>query len=77
MRMHGAPVNLIATSLIVDASLAPLTVLIAVRRGRSGALWAAIGFIFGAWALLAALLLFSLRRQADSASYFPPPSDAA
>jgi hypothetical protein len=64
--------GLIATSLAVDASLAPLTALIAARRARSPAFWAVAGFAFGVWAL--AFVLLAPRR---SHSEYPPPSDAA
>ena len=42
MRYHESPANLLATSLAVDASLAPLTVIVAMRRGRAATLWAII-----------------------------------
>jgi hypothetical protein len=35
MRYQGPPANLIATSIIVDLALAPLTAIVASRRGRS------------------------------------------
>ena len=69
---HEAPANLIATSLAIDASLAPLTAVIAARRGRSPALWAMAGFAFGMWSL-AYVLLVRARNQSD----YPPPSEAA
>ena len=35
MRYRGGPAEIIATSLVIDAALAPLTATIASRRGRS------------------------------------------
>lgn len=74
MGYHEPPAEMIATSLIVDASLAPLTAVIASRRGRSAALWAAVGFALGMWAL-AYVLIFKPRRP--DAPEYPRPSDAA
>jgi hypothetical protein len=71
---HEPPDVMIATSLIVDASLAPLTAVIAARRGRSAGLWAAAGFAFGMWAL-AYVLIFKPRRS--DAPPYPHESDAA
>jgi hypothetical protein len=69
---HETTVRLIATSLAVDASLAPLTAIIAGRRARSSAFWAVAGFAFGMWAL-AYVLLVRRRNHPD----YPPESDAA
>jgi len=69
---HETPARLIATSLAVDASLAPLTAIIAARRARSPAFWAVAGFAFGMWAL-AYVLLLGRRNDPD----YPPESDAA
>jgi hypothetical protein len=69
---HEPTSRLIATSLVVDASLAPLTAVIAARRSRSPAFWAIAGFAFGMWALAAVLLM----RRGDLTNY-PPESDAA
>jgi hypothetical protein len=70
---HREPTaNLIATSLAVDASLAPLTAVIAARRGCSPWLWAIVGFALGAWALACVLI-----RQPRNDAEFPPTSDAA
>jgi hypothetical protein len=68
---HETPARLIATSLAVDASLAPLTAIIAARRARSPAFWAVAGFAFGMWAL--AYVLLVRRNDPD----YPPESDAA
>ena len=66
--------EMIATSLLVDASLAPLTAVIASRRGRSALRWAVAGFALGMWAL-AYVLIFKPRRP--DAPEYPPESDAA
>ncbi len=76
MRYHEAPAELIATSLIIDAALAPLTATIAVRRGRSLPVWGALGFALGMWAL-AATLLMRPRDGGPRPSAPPPTSDAA
>jgi hypothetical protein len=76
MRYRGGPAEIIATSLIIDAALAPLTATIAARRGRSLLVWAVIGFAFGMWALAAALIA-GPPRPASRSSEPPPASDAA
>lgn len=68
MGYHESPANLLATSLVIDASLAPLTVAIAIRRGRPPLLWGVLGFAFGLWALAAILLV----KPAGSDSPRPP-----
>lgn len=75
MRYHLPPGGIIATSLVVDATLAPLTGVIAARRGRSALLWAVLGFPFGMWSL-AYVLLVRPRTVANDPGY-PPTSDAA
>jgi hypothetical protein len=79
MGSHQAPPGLLATSLAVDASLAPLTAVIAAKHGRSPTRWACLGFVFGMWALAAALLFARVGRRAAAAAppKFPPTSDAA
>jgi len=72
MRYRGGPAEIIATSLIIDATLAPLTATIAARRGRSPLAWSLLGFGFGMWALAATLML-----RARVAVAPPPTSDAA
>ena len=57
MRYRGGPAEIIATSLIIDAALAPLTATIASRRGRSALVWSLFGFALGMWALAATLML--------------------
>jgi hypothetical protein len=80
MRSHKPPLDMIATSLIVDAALAPLTAVIAARRGRSAVRWVAVGFVLGMWALAYVLIVAShitedpVRPQNPSR---PPTSDAA
>jgi hypothetical protein len=75
-RAHESAANLIATSLVLDAALAPVTAIVAARRGRSIARWSVVGFIFGVWAL-AWVLLIKPARRAPEADGFPPTSAAA
>ncbi len=79
MRYRGGPAEIIATSLVIDAALAPLTATIAARRGRSAMVWALLGFALGMWALAAALLLRQPRASTAPHPGAPPPptSDAA
>ena len=70
-RFHGPAAGMIATSLAVDAALAPLTAVIAARRGRSAPAWALGGLPFGMWALIAALMI---RPRPDSAAGLPDAS---
>ena len=79
MGYREPPANLIATSIVIDWSLAPLTAIIASRRGRSSVRWVIAGLVFGAWALAAVLILPEShptppRPQAPT---LPPTSDAA
>lgn len=76
MRYRGGPAELIATSLIIDAALAPLTATIAARRGRSPLVWAVLGFALGMWAL-AATLLMPARAEEPRPGAPPPTSNAA
>ena len=75
MRYHESAANLLATSLAVDASLAPLTAIVATRRGRPAMLWAIAGFFFGLWAFIVVLLLGKPKPRPRE--HFPPTSDAA
>jgi hypothetical protein len=80
MGLHRGPVDMIATSLIVDAALAPLTAVIAARRGRSAMRWAIGGIALGMWAL--AYVLIVVLRRPDAPVHpenpaQPPTSDAA
>jgi hypothetical protein len=78
MRYHESAANLLATSLAVDASLAPLTAIVAMRRGRAGMLWATVGFLFGLWAFIAVLLIGKPKASGPQLpEEFPPTSDAA
>jgi hypothetical protein len=80
MRLHQPPIDLLATSLLVDATLAPLTAIIAARRGRSAMRWTMIGFALGMWAL-AYVLIVNPRPPEEPARpenpSVPPTSDAA
>jgi hypothetical protein len=73
------PANLIATSIIIDLALAPLTAIVAVRRGRSALRWAVAGLLLGAWALAAVLIIPGSRPAPPrpDAPQYPPTSDAA
>lgn len=73
------PANLLATSIVIDLSLAPLTAIIASRRGRSAARWAIAGLALGAWALGAVLILPESRPAPPRPQPppLPPTSDAA
>jgi hypothetical protein len=75
-RAHESAANLIATSLVLDAALAPVTAIVAARRGCSIARWSIVGFIFGVWAF-AWVLLFKPERSAPNADSVPPTSAAA
>ncbi len=80
MRAHKAPIDLIATSLIVDAALAPLTAVIAARRGRSPLRWVVTGFVLGMWALAYVLIVAPGATDDPSRPQNPsrpPTSDAA
>lgn len=77
MRYSGGPAEIIATSLVIDAALAPLTATIAARRGRSATVWALLGFALGMWALAAALLIRPSRASGAPRPTAPPTSDAA
>ena len=79
MRYRGSPADLIATALVIDAALAPLTAMVAARRGRSAIWWGAFGFLFGVWALFSALLVLPAKPASNDPSTrgFPPPSNAA
>jgi len=57
MRLHKPPLDMLVTSLIVDAALAPLTAIVAARRGRSAMRWVLVGFALGMWALAYVLIV--------------------
>jgi len=71
--------NLIATSIVIDLSLAPLTAIIASRHGRSALRWTVAGLALGAWALAAVMLIPPSRPAPPrpDAPQYPPTSDAA
>ena len=74
------PATLLGTSIVVDLALAPLTAIIAARRGRSAAAWTIAGLALGMWALAAVLLMRSAVTPPAAHSEppdFPSPSDAA
>jgi hypothetical protein len=79
MGYRDAPANLIATSIIIDVALAPLTAVIASRRGRSAIRWTIAGLVLGAWALAAVLIMPASRpaQSSPDAPQYPPTSDAA
>jgi hypothetical protein len=64
MRYALPPLTIAMTSIAVDLALAPITAIIAHRRGRSAMFWSAIGVAFGLWAL--AYVLLVPWRRADS-----------
>jgi len=72
---HESPATLIMTSIAVDASLAPITTIIAVQRKRSFGTWAVLGIAFGVWAL-AWILLFG-GRSTRTAEEEPPTTPEA
>lgn len=79
MGYAGPPENLIATSIVINLALAPLTAIVAMRRGRSLKRWGVAGLGLGAWAL-AAILLLPRNRPAlpgPEAPPYPSTSDAA
>ena len=80
MRYQGSAADTFATSLAVNLVLAPLTALIARRRGRSTPLWIAMGLAFGVWALAAVLLMGATRERPMPRTpdrQMPPTSHAA
>jgi len=73
MGYDGGPANLLATSIAINLTLAPLIGVIASRRGHSGLRWIVIGLGFGMWALAVALIFLSPRdRYQSSAGPHPP-----
>ncbi len=76
MGYRESPMNLLITSAVINLTLAPLTAIIAARRGHSAAVWGVIGLCLGMWALAATLLLMS-PKQSPSGPTPPAPPHAA
>lgn len=76
MRFKESSLNLLVTSAVINAALAPLTAVVASRRGRSPIVWGAIGLGFGMWALGATLLLMTPPKGAAPRQVPPPPRAA-
>ncbi len=79
MGYHEPPANLIATSIIINLALTPLTAIVASRRGRSPLRWTLAGLALGAWAL-AAVMIIPPNRPAPpipDVPQYPPTSHAA
>jgi hypothetical protein len=76
MGYKQSPLDLLVTSAVINLSLAPLTAIIAARRGHSAAVWSVIGLCFGMWALAATLLLMS-PPKAPPPGRIPSPPHAA
>ncbi|HVA81510.1 MAG TPA: hypothetical protein VNF29_11350 [Candidatus Binataceae bacterium] len=74
------PATILATSIVVDLALAPLTAIIAARRGRRASVWAVAGVAFGMWSLAAVLLVPAAapaRASRPEPPAYPPKSHAA
>jgi hypothetical protein len=76
MGYKETPINLIVTSAVINLALAPLTAIVARRRGRSGTAWAIIGLCFGVWALAAALVLIAPPKSRPPGQVPPSPHAA-
>jgi hypothetical protein len=79
MGYHEPPANMIATSVIINVALTPLTAIVASRRGRSAVRWTIASLALGAWAL-AAVMIIPPRQSAPplpDAPQYPPTSHAA
>lgn len=78
MRYRGQPAELLATSIVVNLALAPMTAIIAMRRHRSIIRWTIAGVALGLWALATVLLLpTSETPPVPPPSKYPPRPDAA
>ncbi len=79
MGYREPPANIIATSIIIDLALTPLTAIIAARRGRSALRWIIAGLALGAWALAAVMIIPASRPAPPrpDAPQYPPTSHAA
>jgi hypothetical protein len=78
-RPHAPSEELIATSLLIDAALAPVTVMLARERGRSTLRWCLFGAALGMWALAAAFFVWERERlrARHPLNDSPGPRDAA
>jgi len=74
MGYHEPPANMIATSIIINLALTPLTSIVASRRGRSALRWTVAGLLLGAWALAAVMIIPAPSHPAPP---YPPTSHAA
>jgi hypothetical protein len=79
MGYHEPPANMIATSIIINLALTPLTAIVASRRGRSALRWTIAGLLLGAWALAAVMIAPAPSQPAPPGpdAPYPPTSDAA
>ena len=79
MGYHEPPANMIATSIIINLALTPLTAIVAARRGRSAPRWIIAGLLLGAWALAVVMIIPPSRPAPPrpEAPGFPPTSHAA
>jgi hypothetical protein len=79
MGYHEPPANMIATSIIINLALTPLTAIVASRRGRSALRWTIAGLLLGAWALAAVMIIPAPSQPAPPRpdAPYPPTSDAA
>ena len=76
MGYRESPLDLIATSAVINVALAPLTAVVAARRRRSALVWGIIGLCFGMWALAATLLLMSPPKESPPGPMPHPPRAA-
>jgi hypothetical protein len=79
MGYREPPANMIATSIIINLALTPLTAIVASRRGRSAVRWTIAGLLLGAWALAAVMIIPAPSQPAPPRpdAPYPPTSDAA
>jgi hypothetical protein len=77
MGYRETPINLLVTSAVINVALAPLTAVIAARRGHSAAIWGVIGLCLGMWALAATLLLMRPPKASAPERSSPSPPHAA
>jgi hypothetical protein len=78
MGYHEPPANMIATSVIINVALTPLTAIVALRRGRSVTRWTIASLAVGAWALAAVMIIPPPSRPAPpDVPQYPPTSHAA